>query len=207
MRVHNPLDKVLNNEVKIKILRFLCKTDAQWTGRQIAYEINVSPAATHKALRELNNEKVLLLRSVGRSYLYQLNRKNFIISELLKPLYEKENKIPNEVYKEILRGISSRVIRSIVSIAVFGSIKKQKERPTSDIDLLVLLKNFKDKERIEEDFGKVNEKVMDKFGNTVSTYIQTIPEFRLKYKKDSALIKNILKYHNLLFGKPLERLI
>ncbi|MCD6094069.1 MAG: winged helix-turn-helix transcriptional regulator [Candidatus Omnitrophica bacterium] len=82
MRVHNPLDKILNNEVKIKILRFLCKTEAEWSGRQIAQEIKVSPAAAHKALQELNNERALLFRSVGKSYLYRLN----LVTSFLSPL-------------------------------------------------------------------------------------------------------------------------
>lgn len=207
MRVHNPLDKILNNELKIKILRFLCKTEAEWSGRQIAQEVKVSPAACHKALRELNNEKALLLRGVGKSYLYRLNRENFIVLELLKPLFEKESKIPDEVYKAIVENISSFVIKSIISIAVFGSIKKRKERPTSDIDLLVLVKNPKDKRKVEEDFGGVNEKIVGRFGNTISAYIQNIEEFKSKYRKGLALIKNILKSHRLLFGKPLEELL
>ena len=207
MRVHDPLDKILNNEVKIKILRFLCKTEAEWSGRQIAQEIKVSPAACHKALRELNNEGALLLRSVGRSYLYRLNKENIIISELLKPLYERESKIPDDVYRAIVRNISSLVIDDIASIAVFGSMKKGKERSTSDIDLLVLVRKPEDKRKVEEDFGKVNEKIVGKFGNTVSSYIQTVEEFKLKYKRGLALVKNILKSHKLLFGKPLEDLL
>jgi len=207
MRVHDPLDKILNNEVKVKILRFLCKTEAEWSGRQIAQEMKVSPAACHKALRELNNEGALLLRSVGRSYLYRLNKENIIISELLKPLYERESKIPDDVYRAIVRNISSLVIDDIASIAVFGSMKKGKERSTSDIDLLVLVRKPEDKRKVEEDFGKVNEKVVGKFGNTVSSYIQTVEEFKLKYKRGLALVKNILKSHKLLFGKPLEDLL
>jgi predicted nucleotidyltransferase len=99
------------------------------------------------------------------------------------------------------------VINNIVSIAVFGSIKKGKERPTSDIDLLVLVRNSEDKRKVEENFGTVNEKVIGKFGNTISTYIQTTEEFKTKYKKGLALVKNIFKSHKLLFGKPLEDLL
>jgi len=207
MRVHDPLNKILNNEIKIKILRFLCKTEAEWSGRQIAQEIKVSPAACHKALRELNNERVLLLRSIGKSYLYRLNKENIIVSNLLKPLYERESKIPGDVYRAIIRNISSLVINDIVSIAVFGSIKKGKERPTSDIDLLVLVRNPEDKRKVEEDFGRINEKIIGKFGNTISSYIQAIEEFKLKYKRDLAVVKNILKTHRLLFGKPLKELL
>lgn len=203
MRVHDPLDKILNNEIKVKILRFLCKTEAEWSGRQIAKEIEVSPAACHKSLRELNSERVLLLRSIGKSYLYSLNKENFVISDLLKPLYGKERKIPEEIYE----AISSLVIKDIVSIAVFGSVKRKKERPTSDIDLLIVVKNPENRKAVEKDFEKVNEKIMDKFGNTVSTYIQTVEEFKSKYKKKVPLIKNILKSHNLLFGRSLEELL
>lgn len=207
MRVHNPLDKILSNEIKVKILRFLCKTEAEWSGRQIAKEIKVSPAACHKALRELNNEGALLLRGIGKSNLYSLNKENLIVSDLLKPLYKRESKIPDEIYEGIVRNISSIVIKDIVSIAVFGSVKKRKERPTSDIDLLVLVKNSENKGEVEEDFGKVNEKIISRFGNTVSPYIQTVEEFNLKYRKGLSLIKNILKSYKLLFGTPLEELL
>jgi len=205
--VHNPLDKILSKETKVKILRFLCKTEAEWSGRQIAKEIKVSPAACHKALRELNNEGALLLRGIEKSNLYSLNKENLIVSDLLKPLYERESKIPDEIYEGIVRNISSLVIKDIVSIAVFGSVKKRKERPTSDIDLLVLVKNSENKGEVEEDFGKVNEKSISRFGNTVSPYIQTVEEFNLKYKKGLSLIKNILKSHRLLFDTSLEELL
>ncbi|MBI5452013.1 nucleotidyltransferase domain-containing protein [Candidatus Gottesmanbacteria bacterium] len=207
MRLHDPLDNILNNEVKVKILRFLCKTEAEWSGRQIAQEIKVSPAACHKALRELNNERTLLLRSVGKSYLYRLNEENLIVSDLLKPLYERERRIPDEVYEAIVRNVSSLVIKDIISIAVFGSVERGKERPTSDIDLLVVVKNPENKRKIEEDFEKINEKIISGFGNTVSTYLQTADEVKSKYKKGLGLIKDILKSHRLLFGKPLENLL
>ena len=207
MRVHDPLDKILSNEIKVKILRFLCKTEAEWSGRQIAKEIKVSPAACHKSLRELNSERVLLLKSIGKSYLYRLNKENFIISDLFKPLYEKESKIPEEIYETIIKNISSLVIKDIVSIAVFGSVKRKKERPTSDIDLLIVVRNPENRKEVEEDFEKVNEKIVDIFGNTVSVYLQTVEEFKSKYKKKAPLIKDVLKSHNLLFGRSLEELL
>ena len=205
MRIHNPLDKILNNEVKVKILRFLCKTEVEWSGRQIAREIKVSPAACHKSLRELNSERALLLRSVGKSYLYRLNKGNLIVSKLLKPLYGRESKIPDKIYEAIIGNVPT--LDNIVSIAVFGSIKRKKERATSDIDLLVLVRNLEDKEKVEEDFGKVNEKIIKMFGNTISPYIQSLEEFKSKHKRGLPLVRNILKSHKLLFGTPLEELL
>lgn len=205
MRLHNPLDSILNNEIKVKVLRFLCLTNAEWNGRQIAKEIKVSPASCHKALRELNNERLLLLRNVGKSFLYRLNNDNIIVSTLLKPLYQKEDRIPHTLFNTIKRGLSPSVKKSIVSLAVFGSIFRKEEQATSDIDILVILMNTNDKKVIAKEFEKLNEQILHSFGNTVSPYYQTVKE--LKYKKDLPVVKNILRSHKLLFGRHLKELL
>ena len=207
MRVHNPLDKILNNAVKIRILRFLCKAEAEWSGRQIAQEVKASPAATHKVLHELSAEKVLLLRSVGRTHLYSLNDKNYTISELLKPLYKKEVQIPNIIAKLIYSSIPTSIINKIVSVLLFGSIKIKEERPASDIDILVLLKNAKDRVSVEKAFEKINEEIMDKFGNPVSPYLQTVTEFKSKHKKGLPITRNIVAESKLIYGQPLGELL
>ncbi len=207
MRIHNPLDKILDSEVKVRILRFLGKTEAEWSGRQIAKAVNTSPVTCHKALKELTEEKVVLFKTVGRSYLYRLNKGNTVVSELLRPLYEKEGDIPGSLYKVILEGLSPGVSNKIVSMAVFGSVQRKNESPSSDIDLLVLVKNAKDKEGAEEMIAGINGNILNRFGNTVSAYIQTIDELKENRGKKQDLVESILKSHNLIFGKPLKELL
>jgi len=207
MRIHNPLDRILNSEFKVKILRFLGKSEAEWSGRQIAKAVGASPATCHKELKELTEEKVVLLKTVGRSYLYRLNRDNLAAAELLRPLYEKEGNIYGDLRKIILDGIPVNVANKIVSIAVFGSIQRQEERASSDMDLLVLVKKAADKRVIEGIIGGVNEKILSRFGNVVAAYIQTVDEFKTNHRKKLWLIMNILKSHDLIYGKPLEGLV
>lgn len=207
MKIHNPLDKILDSEIKTKALRFLCRTDAEWNGRQIAKEIKVSPASCHKALRELNDEGALLLRNVGKSFLYRLNNENAIVSNLLKPLYRAEDKIPHMLFNMIKRNLTRPVKSCIASLAVFGSVGRKEEEARSDIDTLVILTNRKYRNTVAKEFEKINEKILSKFGNTISPYFQSVKEFRLKYKKGLPLIKDILKSHRLLFGKPIKELL
>src|SRR3989338_4700362 len=123
MKLTNPLDKILDNEAKVKILRFLFTTNAQWNGRQIAKEIGSSPATTHKALQSLNREGVLLLRNVGKTHVYTLNESNFTVTDMLRPLFSRENKILERILNAIKRKIStSSIKRDIVSIVLFGSL-------------------------------------------------------------------------------------
>lgn len=99
MKITNPLDKILDNEAKVKILRFLFKTNAEWNGRQIAREIKITPTTAHKALQGLNREGVLILRNMGKTHVYTLNKDNFVVSELLKPLFDNEKRILNRRQK------------------------------------------------------------------------------------------------------------
>ena len=208
MKITNPLDKILDNETKVKILRFLFKTKAEWNGRQIAKEIGSSPATTHKALQNLNREGVLLLRNVGKTHVYTLNEGNFTVTDMLKPLFSRENKILEYILSAIRRKIAaSSIKRDIVSIALFGSVGSHKEHPASDIDIIVIVKNAKVKPLAELIFEDLGKKISKQFGNTLSPYINTELEFKSKYKKGLRVIKNILKSHRLIYGKPPEKII
>lgn len=208
MKITNPLNGILNNETKIKILRFLFRTNAEWNGRQIARQIKVTPAATHKALQDLHKEGVLILHNIGKTHVYILNKGNFAVTDILKPLFEKENKILSHILGIVRRKISASKIRKhIKSVALFGSVSYRKDRSTSDIDLAVIIDNIKFKPKTELLFEEIDRKISKDFGNIVSPYIQTEKSFNYNYRRGLALIKNIMKSQKLIYGSRLETII
>lgn len=207
MRIHQPLNKILNNETKVKILRFLYSNGIEWSGRRIAREIQISPATCHKALQELYSEGILLLRNVGKTYLYQFNHDNYVAEELLRPLFKKEERLLKVISRLLRDEFSGKVKERIVSIALFGSVEKREDRPDSDIDLLVLVTRAKDKEKIEKAFDNLNEKTMRLFGKIVSPYIESVSGFRRKYKQGLPVVKEIVQSHKLISGKSLREVI
>ncbi len=208
MKITSPLDKIMNNETKVKILRFLSKSGAEWTGRQIAKEVGVTPATAHKALHSLYDEDVLLLKKFGNNYIYSLNKVNFVVQDMLKPLFAKEDKVLKKILAVIKRRIASSPVKKIItSVALFGSVNVRKDRPGSDIDLAVIVKYAKAKKNVENLFWDISQAVEKEFGNTVSPYVNTIREFRSKHKKGLAVIKNIMKSHTVIYGERLERLL
>lgn len=207
MRIHQPLNKILNNETKVKVLRFLYSNDIEWSGRGIAREIQVSPATCHKALQELHSEGIVLLRNVGKTYLYQFNHHNYVAKELLHPLFKKEERLLKVISRLLRDEFSEKVKEGIVSIALFGSVEKREDRPDSDIDLLVLVAGAKNKEKIEKAFDNLNEKTMRLFGKIVSPYIESVSGFRRKYKQGLPVAKEIVQSHKLISGKSLREVI
>jgi len=208
MKITKPLDNILNTEAKTKILRFLCRTGAEWNGSQVAKEIGMTPAATHSALNELVKEGIILMRNMSNSHVYTLNENNYIVSDLLKPLFLKEDRVLNKIVGIIKRNLALSGIRNnILSVSLFGSVNIKQDHPTSDIDLAVIVSDAKIKSKVEKLFEKIDEKVSRKFGNTISPYINTKSEFKTKHKKKLGVIKNILKSPTLIYGERIERII
>ena len=208
MKITNPLDTILDNQAQIKILRFLCRTGAQWNGRQIAKEVGVTPATAHKALHSLNKEGVLLLSNVGKTHVYSLNEDRLIVSDMLKPLFTKEDRMLDNVVSIIKRKIASAGIRKeIVSVALFGSVNARHDHAGSDIDLVVIMENQGSKAGAEHLFEDIDKKVSNQFGNTVAPYINTLSEFRAKHNQGLGVIKSILKGYNVIYGKDLKGIL
>jgi predicted nucleotidyltransferase/biotin operon repressor len=208
VKIHIPLDKILDSEPKVRILRFLFKTNAEWNGRQIAKEAGISPATAHKALQGLNKEGVLVLRNVGKTHIYALDNESFVVSKMLKPLFVSENKVLDYIFGIIRhRVIRSKIKKNIISIALFGSVSAHKDHPASDVDLIVIINDSKNKAQAEILFEEIDKRVSREFGNAVSAYINNKKEFKENYKKNLPVTLNIAKTHKLVYGLPLEKLL
>lgn len=96
MKYSRPLDDLLGQQSKVKILRHLANTRLEMSGRQIAADIGMSPWACHRALRDLSDQGALVMRNVGRTYLFRLNEESYVVEELLLPLFQKEKQLLEE---------------------------------------------------------------------------------------------------------------
>lgn len=145
---------------------------------------------------------------MGKTHVYSLKEGSFLVSNLLKPLFAKEDNILNTIIDMIKHEILSyKVKKEIVSVVLFGSVSVRKENPTSDIDIAVVVESAKAKAVIEHLFEEVGAKVSKEFGNIISPYINTRAEFMAKHKQGLSVIKNILKSYNLIYGERLENLL
>ena len=127
---------------------------------------------------------------------------------LLKPLFGKEDKIYDNIFTVIKSKIMhSSLKKDIISIALFGSVNALTDHARSDIDLAVIVKNAQAKPKLEELFEVIDKSISMDFGNTVSPYLNTIQEFKSRYRDGLQPIKSILKSYRLIYGKRLEDLI
>ncbi len=203
MKYHQPLDDLLGQRSKVSILRHLCRTRAELSGRQLAVDLNLSPWACHLALQELVDQGVLAMRAVGHAHLFRLNEGNYVVEQLLQPLFEREANLLEDAVRHIVADLPD----SVVSVILYGSVARREERPYSDIDLLVLVAATREHEPVQDLFDRKNESHVGRFGSVLAPLILPVAEFRRRFRQGDALLREIARTGRPIFGASIAEVI
>lgn len=206
MRIHNKLDEILSQKSKTKILRYLFAYKDEHTGRGISKEIKMSPSSTHGVLKEMEKEGLISARRKGNVILYKLREDNYFVKELLAPLFKKEKSVYAEIVFLIKKHISKEA-KGIISAAIFGSVAKNQQTSSSDIDILIVTENESQKNKVDRLTDKLHADAAKKFHVDISIYILTIKQLKEKHGSRNSLVKSIVDNNKLIYGEPIERIL
>ena len=198
MRFYRPLDHVLGTKSRIAVLRHLVRDNREQSGREIARAVGLSPKPLNQVLAQLADEKVLLRRNVGRVYLFQLNRDNLLVADLVVPLFEGEEKLLDRALADVFNGVPD-----ILSAILYGSVSRGEEKPSSDVDLLVVTENGSD--AVEDILLDRAMTFMRQYGNLLSFVVMSLAEFRQEYQARDDFLHEVLRTGRVVLGQlPLE---
>ena len=206
MKIYNVLDRVVGHKIKARILRVICDKNTGWTGRQLANELDISPTTSSKFLKELVEEGIVFSKGVGRSYLYHLNDRSYVVKNIMMPFFDREKRIINSIVALIKKAVFKSGAK-IEAIAMFGSLAKETGTLKSDVDILVIIDNLKDRSRVETSIDALSKTIAIDFNTAVSPHILSTSQFKKQYKEKSSLLNEIFGSYKLLYGKPLERIV
>jgi len=207
MRFQQPLDTILGHPGKVRVLRFLCRKGGEWNGRRLAAELSFNPVTAHKILRQLREATILDFRKVGNNFVYSLRDEHEIVRACLRPLFEQEARFHDQLRTLLQRELGGSLRSAIVSVALYGSLARDQERPASDIDVLVLATSEAAKVSVRGALDRASEAISRAFGNPLAPYLNTVREAQRKVRQGLPLFREILKSHHVLFGKPLEEVL
>lgn len=206
MRVllNRPLDDILGQHSKVRILRFLVNVQTQLNGREIAKNTGLSHVKVHTALKDLTGHGIVNMRSLGNSLVYWLNEDHFLIKEIIRPAFEKENDIFEHITKMIVRTIKSA---RLLSVILFGSFAKGSASADSDIDMAIVYSSTKNKSLVLQELSEAEKKITALFGNRLAGVLLGIDEFQKKFKKGDHFVKEIVRTGRVIYGKSVAELI
>ena len=203
MLIDSPLDNIFGQYSKVKILRFLVKSQAQLNGREIAKNVGLSHVKAHTALKDLTRHGVVNMRSVGSSLVYWLNEEHFLVKEIIRPAFEKEEGVFEHIARIVLKAITPP---RPLNIILFGSFAKGNASADSDIDIAIVYPTPKNKSLIAKELSEAEKKVPSLFGNHLASVPLAIDEFRKKLKAKDKFINEIVRTGKVIYGKNISEL-
>jgi len=198
---------ILQEESQARVLRFLWKSRAEWGGSEIARQVNMSVPACHEALKKLYARGLVLFRRVSNVHLYKINPDNYLIQNIFAPFFEAEAAIPKQLMTFVRKSLVDGPKSDIISLTLFGSRARGKERLDSDLDLLVIIPTKESLKVLEPRLEKLRALLSKRFSMPLSPYVQTLSELRQKHHRKLPLIGGILRDGRTIYGKDIKELL
>ncbi|HPN87855.1 MAG TPA: nucleotidyltransferase domain-containing protein [Candidatus Omnitrophota bacterium] len=202
------INEIVDSPSKLAILRIFCSRKGfKATGREIAKLCGYSVPATHESLKNLNSRNILNLEVIGKQHIYTLNEEDRFVRKVIRPLFESEGNIKDEIRDFLLKELKSAGVKQkIVSLIFYGSAQRNEAGKNSDADVFVVVKKSVDVKSVSDVFVSV---VMGKFksyfGIQLDPYIKSAADFRSQLKKNLPPVSTLMKSYIVLYGKePLE---
>lgn len=201
MIINNILQHIFSAPSNILVLRTLNARVIGISGREIARISKLSNRTAQSVLANLESLGLVKRTVGGRDHLFTLNRKNRIVSQLIKFIFEFEDGFSKEIFSSIKKKLSPLVS----SLILFGSVARKEENYASDFDLCIVY--TQNKTKIENIVSELRDKLYDDYKVTLAPIYITDADFKKRAQKNLSPINNILKEGILITGKPIRELI
>jgi len=181
MRFHEILEDILGSKIKIRILRLFYRTRGSYTGREIAKLIEFSQDATQRALNDLIIQGLLRRDYVGTSYNYYFNEDHMLVNKVVNRAFFAEQNSMREIAWIFREQLGEEFQKAVI----FGSVAKGKERPDSDVDILVVVRDGVEIDTIEERISEAANTATAACGNPVMPIVIQAGEYEKRKKAKS----------------------
>jgi predicted nucleotidyltransferase len=203
MRFYHVLDDVLGRRSSVQLLRFLVRTGGEHSGRDLARLVGLDHKTCHATLRSLAEHGVVTERRIGTAAAYALKQDHPVVTDILRPAFEKEDTLIERYVKEA-RDLSRAPSESFI---LFGSVARKAEVPRSDVDILVITRDAASRARAEEALAAVAATLASKYGSVPQFIVEERRTFRNKVVHGSAVHNDILRTGRVIAGKSIAELL
>ena len=197
------LDEVLGGSPHVRILRYLCRTGGEHTGRAIGRAIQVSHPAVHRALRTLAGRAMVQAVRHGPAIAYRLNEEHWLVRTGIKPLFDSEAAF----FEAVGEAVQSAAGVPVNSVILFGSVARGEAGAESDIDLLCLTGSASAKAGAEQGLVDAATRLRRQFGRRFSVMVLSETEFARRYRQRERLARDIVERGWVISGKPLSEVL
>ncbi|MCR4295994.1 MAG: MarR family transcriptional regulator [Elusimicrobia bacterium] len=129
-----PLDAVLSAPSRLAVLRALFRARAPLSGRALARLAGINHQGASTALAGLEKLGLVARRPAGRSDQWRLDRRRWLIAELLLPLFEREAELADAVAGAVKKALRGKAAAALIG----GPAAKGRLEPGQPFELVVV---------------------------------------------------------------------
>jgi predicted nucleotidyltransferase len=146
MTRHEPhlLEHILGAKSKVAALRVLFNSKIGFSGSSVSKRAGMGLLAIQNALADLDGAGLVEVERGSVEHRYRLNFKHYLVGKGLRALFEAEQRMAKALAYDLRPLLEGRVL----SAGLFGSFARGEAKHGSDIDLLVIVKTLKERERV-----------------------------------------------------------
>ncbi len=202
MRYTHPLDDLLSSQARLRILRYLCTVEGEYTGREIARAIGMGETPTHRALRDLADTLVVLYRVAGRAHYYRLNEHHALVERVLHPLFAAERTQRDAAIAELLAGVDVPLDAALI----YGSVAREEDTWRSDLDVLLVMPAADDAQRTAERLWQHDGDLLRRYG-VISVQALSRNELAARVQRGEKWLVEALRDGVVVRGTSPQRLL
>ena len=189
MGVKRPLDEIMDNKNKVAILRHLVLYPSEiTTGRGLAKELGMNQATCNNALNSLHWVGIVTRKIACRSSIYEVARETAVYEELLEPLFKKETELPREAIGMLVKGLELKSIQ----VFLFGSAARGTDTPESPTDVLLVVDNGADKDKVLDKLNENTPEAYRRFHTSFNVVLLSEKELAKKTRRNDSFITTVM---------------
>ena len=191
-----PMQEIFSAPSYIAILRVLNQITQGISGRELARRAVINDRTCRLALGRLEQLGLVENLGTGKIKLFRLNRKNYFAKTVLPSLFVGEVSFLGSLIEKLQEAL----IDKCKWACIYGSVAKKMDVEFSDLDMLIIVKDEKEIENLQDKMTELISSIISGFGLSLSPVILTDFQWR-KGKQFQELKKNVIQDHIPIVGQ------
>ncbi len=199
MDLTNPT-RALAPTIDLQLLTILAGVSGEMSGSEVSRLATlITPRGVFKALKRLEREGIVQVRTASRINFYSFNRDHVAADAVIAAMG-----LRHKLFERIKGKVKSWKIQP-VSLAIFGSAARGEGAPESDIDVLVIRSNKVDEDSPawEEQIYELSQLIYKWSGNHASMIQTSEKEIAQMVKSEKPIVKSLKREAIYLVGSNL----
>jgi predicted nucleotidyltransferase len=200
--LRSPLDEILGNRTKIKLLRVLVPLSRPVSLREAARLAGMSAAGASRAMEHLTAMGVMERREASGQHLYTVNRENYFTG-VLSGLFGAEEARQQALFQ----ALRDALVPMAKAAAIFGSRARGDDRPDSDLDLLVVIEDADGEEGVWDHLVVLQPRIQREFGLRLSPVILGLERLREREREGDPFVEAVAAEGIPIIKPSIQKLI